>query len=211
MAPVTGKQYQECADINFVPTNLCRSKNTPEYRFIAIGEEIDAQAPQNAQVLQPSLFTEEELGELPFKALHPTEMGGRVYKLFTIVTNILDKSTEEIVEWQRGRCVRSEQIHHTLKDELAGGHVVTDTIGANAAWWQITVLAANILSFIRNVLLPKKYSTARPKRLRFELFSAAARKVSHAGRTKIVIYLTEASGLLEEALKRLKRQTPLLE
>lgn len=37
------KQHQECADINFVSSDLCTSKNSPEYRYVAIREEVRRQ------------------------------------------------------------------------------------------------------------------------------------------------------------------------
>ncbi|WP_281679151.1 transposase [Synergistes jonesii] len=146
---IPGKQHQECADINFVSSDLCTSKNSPEYRYVAIREEIDSSDTKNADMMQTVLFKPEDIGGLPVKSLHPMNMNGKVYKVFAVVTNIMSWSPFHIVKWQRGRCGKSEQIHHVLKEELAGGHVVTNTLGANAAWWQITVLAANLLSFIK--------------------------------------------------------------
>ena len=47
-------------------------------------------------------------------------MNGKIYKVFAVVTNIMSWSPAHIVNWQRGRCGKSEQIHHVLKEELAG-------------------------------------------------------------------------------------------
>ena len=138
-------------------------------------------------------------------------MNGKVYKVFAVVTNIMNWSPSHIVIWQRGRCGKSEQIHHVLKDELAGGHVVTNTLGANAAWWQITVLAANLLSFIKRMFLPAAYQNARPKRLVYELFCQVARHTSHAGKRVIKVFAAGRESLFAKAAEKVKSFDFLLE
>jgi hypothetical protein len=177
--------HQDCAEAIFVPNSLGTSKNGPEYRFIVIREEIrDTDPPELRQML---LFGEEELGDHPMSSLHPTVMDGKLYKVFALVTN-LDWSAEAIVTWQRKRCGKSEELHRVLKDELAGGHVVTNALGANAAWWQITTLAFNILTLIKKLCLPEEYHTSRPKKLIYWLFSLVVRLGSHARKMTITLY-----------------------
>ena len=208
---IPGKHHQECAEINFVSSSMCTSKNAPEYRYVAIREEVDASDPKNADLMQTLLFNPEDLGELPVRSLHPMNMNGKVYKVFAVVTNIMNWSPSHIVIWQRGRCGKSEQIHHVLKDELAGGHVVTNTLGANAAWWQITVLAANLLSFIKRMFLPAAYQNARPKRLVYELFCQVARHTSHAGKRVIKVFAAGRESLFAKAAEKIKSFDFLLE
>jgi hypothetical protein len=78
------------------------------------------------------------------RKLHLTRIGGRIYKLFGVASNIGDGTDGKpfglnagekmdgraIVEWQRKRCGKSEEIHHSLKEELAGGHVPSKRFGA---------------------------------------------------------------------------------
>ena len=188
---------QECAVIPFAPNSLSGSKNGPEYRFIATREPMcDVSDTDAAQQL---LFPEEDSC---VSSLHPTALGGKVYKIFALVTNDIESSPEEIVRWHRGRCGKSEEIHRVLKSELAGGHVVTSALGANAAWWQITVLTANLLSLIRS-FLPKSLRSSRPKKLRYALFSAVARISRHARKVCVVIFHSAAASVLRGALLRL--------
>ena len=204
---IPGKQHQECADINFVSSDLCTGKNSPEYRYAAIREEIGASDPKNAGMMQTVLFKPEDLGGLPVKSLHPMNMNGKIYKVFAVVTNIMSWSPAHIVNWQRGRCGKSEQIHHVLKEELTGGHVVTNTLGANAAWRQITVLAANLLSFIKRLFLPEAYQNARPKRLLYKFFCQAARYTSHTGKMAIKVFAAGKESLFAKAAEKIKVST----
>jgi hypothetical protein len=191
---------QDCAEIVFVPQKLCMSKKDPEYRFIAIREAIrDTDAPELRQML---LFDEEIPEDDPISSVHPTLLNGKIYKVFALVTN-MTWPIESIVTWQRKRCGKSEELHHIMKDELAGGHVVTSALGANAAWWQITVLAFNILSVLKKSCLPEKYQTSRPKKLRYCLFSLVARLGNHGRRITITLYRSVQAKLFTEAWDRL--------
>ena len=123
------------AEVVFVPNKLCTSKHDPDYRFIVTREEIRSTDPPE---LRQMLLFDEEFGDHPISSVHPTVMNGKLYKVFALVTN-LEWSAVEIVRWHRKRCGKSEELHRILKDELAGGHVVTKALGANAAWWQTPI------------------------------------------------------------------------
>jgi hypothetical protein len=91
-----------------------------------------------------------------------------------------------------------------MTDELAGGHIVTSALGANAAWWQITALAFNIITLIKKSCLSEEYQTSRPKKLRLWLFSLAARIGSHARKVTITLYNSVQAILFMTAWNRLK-------
>lgn len=191
----------ECAVIPFAPNSLSSSKNGPEYRFIAIREPLSGVG--HVETAQGLLFTDED--DSRFESLHPMSMNGKVYKIFALVTGDILTPPEEIVSWYRGRCGKSEEVHRILKSELAGGHVVTSALGANAAWWQIAVLSANILSLVKTFCLPGSYRSCRPKKLRFYLFSAVARISRHARKRIAVIYNSFSARLLRAAWNKLIR------
>ena len=88
---------------------------------------------------------------------------------------------------------------------------MTNTLGANAAWWQITVLAANLLSFIKRMFLPAAYQNARPKRLVYELFCQVARHTSHAGKRVIKVFAAGRESLFAKAAEKIKSFDFLLE
>ena len=69
------KSGQEWSEICYVPTELCKSKKSPDYLFIAIREELK-------QKVLPGM--EDQL-DLPFPTI---EMGQKRYKLTGIVTNL---------------------------------------------------------------------------------------------------------------------------
>jgi hypothetical protein len=143
------------------------------------------------QLLIPELVEGMEIEELEaenegIKKLHLTEMTGNVYKLFGLVTNIIEADGGDIVAWHHERCGKSEEMHRIIKNEMAGGHVASRKFGANAAWWNIAVLALSLLSLFK-YFLPKTCRSSRPKTLRFQFFLTLGRIVSHARRVVLRI------------------------
>lgn len=49
----------------------------------------------------------------------------------------------------------------------------------------MSLLTYNVLSALKSLALPPALSTARPKRLRFTVFTLAGRLVAHAGRLRV--------------------------
>jgi hypothetical protein len=52
--------------------------------------------------------------------------------------------------------------------------------GANAAWYRLTLLTYNGLTVLRGRALPERFHVARPKRLRYEVFTVPAEIHLHA-------------------------------
>jgi len=73
-----------------------------------------------------------------------------------------------------------EHGHGVLKNDLGGGVLPCGRFGANAAWWRLNVLAANLLAYLQAGPLPAALRKVRPKALRFCLFYLAGRVVRHA-------------------------------
>ena len=69
-----------------------------------------------------------------------------------------------------------------LKNELAAGVMPCGRLGANAAWLQFAVMTHNVLTALKRLALPEKWLTARPKRMRFQIFCSPGKLVSHARR-----------------------------
>ena len=61
-----------------------------------------------------------------------------------------------------------------MKNELAAGVLPCGRFGANAAWFRLNVITYNLLSLMRRHVFPEALRTARPKRLRFLMFSVGA-------------------------------------
>jgi hypothetical protein len=167
-----GKQEetgQEWAEVCFVPDWAARSKKGPSYRFVATRE-----------LLRQQEFPGME-SQLPFPTYH---QGEKHYKLHGIVTN-RDLAGDKLIWWLRERCGKGEEMHSIMKSDLAGGQFPSAQFGANAAWWQIMILAFNLNSLMKRLALPESWSSKRFKALRFGLINQAARVVQHARQLSI--------------------------
>lgn len=57
--------------------------------------------------------------------------------------------------------------------------------GANAAWFRINALTFNVLSVLKRRALPERFRDARPKRLRYELFTLAGELAVHQSQLSV--------------------------
>ena len=71
-----------------------------------------------------------------------------------IVTN-REIPGDELISWYRERCGKSEEAHSIIKEDLAGGKFPSGLFGANAAWWQIMILAHNLNVAMKRLVLGK--------------------------------------------------------
>jgi hypothetical protein len=72
-----------------------------------------------------------------------------------------------------------EHVNYVLKDELAAGVYPSDKFGANAAWLRLQVLTCNLVELLKATALDGEYRSARPKRLRFAIFTREASRKPH--------------------------------
>jgi len=138
---------------------------------------------------------------------------GSEVKYFAVVTNDFERDGLEILRWHRGKAGTIEHAHNVLKNDLGAGVLPCERFGANAAWFRLNVLTYNVLSVLRRVALPKEMERVRPKRLRFLLFTVAARVLTHARRLFVrVTRCAEDWGVrLSGVRRRLWQQTPTWE
>jgi hypothetical protein len=73
-------------------------------------------------------------------------------------------------------------VHDVTKNDLGAAVPPCGRFGANAAWYRLSLLTYNVLSAMKSLVLPAHLSAARPKRLRFAVFTIAGRLISHAGK-----------------------------
>ena len=97
-----------------------------------------------------------------------------------MVSNRLDLDGAKLLQWHREKAGTIEQVHDIVKNDLGGGVLPSKYFGVNAAWMRIALLAHNVLVALKRIALPPELRSARPKRLRFEIFVQAGRLVSHA-------------------------------
>ena len=110
------------------------------------------------------------------------DLDGKVaIKHLAVVSNRLELDPAQLLRWHWGKAGTIEHVHDVVKNELGGGTFPSGRFGANAAWFRFALLTYNVLSAMKQLALPPPMDTARPKRMRFALFTLAARITSHAG------------------------------
>jgi len=114
-----------------------------------------------------------------FTPRQPELFEGRGPKYLAVVSNRAELSAEAVVRWYWKKAGTVEHTHRVLKDELAAGVLPCGRFAANAAWFRLNVLTYNLLTLLRRRALPARYADARPKRLRFEVFTLPGRLAVH--------------------------------
>jgi len=186
----TGREW---AEVCFVPNKIGHSKNGPEYRYLATREELK-------QGELPGVQRSEE--EYPFPVMR---LKGQRYKLFGIVTN-MDWAGQELIAWLYERCGKSEEAHSVMKGDLAGGRFPSGDFGENAAWWWVMVLAYNLNSLMKRLVLGESWINKRMKAIRFGLINIAARVMEHSRKLWVRISAGHpSSGLLLDMRSRMSQ------
>ena len=173
-----GGVVREWAEVVYVPSRVGERKEQQPYRYVAI----------RVRQTQGRLFGD-----------------GTPIKHFAVVSNDWERDGQALLEWQRGKAGTIEHVNRVLKDELAAGVYPSGKFGANAAWLRLQVLTLNLLELLKAAGLDPVLRQARPKRLRFAVFTQFGRVVDHA-RLRIVRVATAAlRAVVEPALGRLRR------
>ncbi|MBW2109613.1 MAG: IS1380 family transposase [Deltaproteobacteria bacterium] len=152
---------REWAEVCYVPNAIGHSLNGPVYRYLAIRESLK-------QAVLPGM---ESQMKLPFPTM---EMEGQHYKVFGLVTN-MDWEGEGLIHWSNKRCGKCEEANGVLKNDLAGGKLPSGKFGANAAWWWISVMAANLNAIMKRLVLGGSWVNKRLKAIRFWLINIPGR------------------------------------
>jgi hypothetical protein len=124
-------------------------------------------------------------------------------KYLAVVSNRWELSGEKLLRWHWAKAGTIEHVHDVTKNELGAAVPPCGRFGANAAWYRLSLLAYNILSAMKSLVLPAPLSAARPKRLRFALFTIAGRLISHAG--KLILQISQAAERLAGFLEARRR------
>ncbi len=112
---------------------------------------------------------------------------GAATKYLAIVSNRWALTPAALLRWHWRKAGTIEWVHDITEDELGAAVPPCGRFGANAAWYRLSLLTYNVLSALKSLALPPALSAARPKRLRFTLFTLAGRLVFHAGRLRVRI------------------------
>jgi hypothetical protein len=171
---------REWAEVPFVPSRGYERRDAEPYRYLGI----------RVRPPQGILFGD----------------GERV-RHFALVTNDWDTDGGQLIAWHRGKQGTIEHAHRTLKDELAAGTYPSAKHGANAAWLRLQVLTLDLLELLKAVALDDDLRHARPKRLRFRVFTQFGRVVHHARTSFVRVVSGVLAGLIRPGLRRLALAT----
>lgn len=147
---------KECAEVDYVPEQSAGNRYREPLRYVAI----------RIRKRQGELFAD-----------------GSAVKHFAVLSNLWEWPAKKLLQWHREKAGSIEAAHDVIKNELAGGVMPSKYFGANAAWLRLAVLAFNVLTALKRLALPPELLAARPKRLRFLIFTAPGKLVHHARRT----------------------------
>lgn len=167
---------REWTEVVYVPSKKTERKDSKPYRYVAV----------RIRPRQRELFAD----------------GSRM-RYFAVVSNRWDIEGQELLEWHRGKAGTVEQSHDILKNELGAGVYPSGKHGANAAWLRIQVITHNLLQLLKKVALPEEYATAKPKRLRFALFTQFGQVVRHAGQVLLRLARQGWQTLIRPAQQRI--------
>jgi Transposase DDE domain group 1 len=169
---------REWAEVAYVPSRVPEQRERVPYRYVAI----------RVRKAQGELFCD-----------------GNSSKHFAVVTNDWETDGQALLTWQRGKAGTIEHVNRTLKDELGAGVYPSGKFGANAAWLRLQCLTHNLLEAMKAVALEPQYRTARPKRLRFAIFTQFGRVVRHARQLWMRLETAMLEALLWPARGRVAR------
>jgi len=106
-------------------------------------------------------------------------------KYLAVVSNRAEVKAGALLRWHWEKAGTIEHVHRVMKDELGAGVMPSGRFGANAAWFRINALAFNVLTVLKRRALPARLREARPKRLRFELFTLPGKLRVHQSRLAV--------------------------
>jgi hypothetical protein len=134
---------------------------------------------------------------------------GEPIRYHAVVSNRRDLSKSALIEWHRGKAGTIEHVHRVMKDELGGGVMPCQKFGANAAWFRINAITYNLLTALKRKALPKRYRLARPKRLRFELFTIPGKLSVHE--SQLLVQISGSEERYQELVEARQRLLQIME
>jgi Transposase DDE domain group 1 len=164
-------------------------------------------------VWRPKSWTQARRFVIRRDPLEPGEqlsLEGQEWHYWALVTNDEQRSADELESWQRGKA----NVENRIKEAKLGlglDNLPSASFHANWAYLLVTLLAYNLLSWLKLLALPAGERGSYAKRLRFRFrFLNIAATVGRSGR-RLVLRLAAGYPLLVdfvEALRRLRTLAP---
>ena len=127
---------------------------------------------------------------------------GREWHYWAIVTNDDERSADELERWHRAKANLENQIKEA-KLGLGLDNLPCKSFHANWAYLLITLLAFNLLAWLKLLALPERERSSHTKRLRFR-FIAVAGTLGRSGR-RLILRLSAGYPLLHDFTATLRR------
>ncbi len=138
----------------------------------------------------------------PVEAGEQLTLEGHEWHYWVIVTNDEERSADELECWQRAKANLENQIKEA-KLGLGLDNLPCQSFHANWAYLLVTLLAFNLLAWLKLLALPERERSSHAKRLRFR-FIAVAATVGRSGR-RLVLRLSAGYPLLTDFIETLQR------
>jgi len=138
----------------------------------------------------------------PAKTGEQLTLEGREWHYWALVSNDSERSADELECWQRAKANLENQIKEA-KLGLGLDNLPCQGFHANWAYLLCTLLAFNLLAWLKLLALPEQERSSYVKRLRFR-FIAVAATVGHSGR-QLVLRLSASYPLLNDFVETLQR------
>jgi hypothetical protein len=90
-----------------------------------------------------------------------------------------------------------------MKGDFAGGKLPSGDFGENAAWWWVMILAMNLNTIMKRLVLGGSWATRRMKAIRFSLITIPGRIVERS--RELIIRLVKGHPALELYLEARRR------
>jgi hypothetical protein len=138
----------------------------------------------------------------PAEAGEQLTLEGREWHYWVIVTNDEERSADQLESWHRAKANLENQIKEA-KLGLGLDNLPCKSFHANWAYLLVTLLAFNLLAWLKLLALPERERSSYAKRLRFR-FIAVAATVGRSGR-RLVLRLSASYPHLNDFIETLQR------
>ena len=138
----------------------------------------------------------------PIEPGEQLSLDGGAYHYYVLVTNDHERSADELERWHRGKA----NVENRIKEAKLGlglDNLPCRGFHANWAYLLCTLLAYNLLCWLKLLALPARERLSYAKRLRFR-FIAVAATVGRSGR-RLILRLAASYPLLPDFVRALER------
>ena len=156
---------------------------------------------------EPGFLARGDPADLSPRAPHPgaqlafTDLDGHRFQCF--ITDQPDPDIAALETLHRQHAEVEDRVK-TLK-ATGAGHLPFCSFAANAAWFELALLAHDILTWTQQLLLDGEHKISEPKRLRYRILHVAGQITRHARRSTLHLPADWPwSGAILRAFKRLQ-------